>query len=61
MKKAQLVIDNVTLTSMLKRVDVAVQNLSKLAMEDKFPGGETTVYGLAEEGVGISGFSWSNS
>ena len=45
---------NVTLTSMLKRVDIAVQNLSKLAMEDKFPGGETTVYGLAEEGVALA-------
>ena len=46
--------DNVTLTSMLKRVDVAVQNLSKLAMDGKFPGGETTVYGLAEEGVALA-------
>ncbi len=39
---------------MLKRVDIAVQNLSKLAMEDKFPGGETKVYGLAEEGVALA-------
>jgi basic membrane protein A len=46
--------DNITLTSMLKRVDVAVQNLSKLASEDKFPGGETTTYGLAENGVGLA-------
>jgi basic membrane protein A len=46
--------DNVTLTSMLKRVDVAVQNLSKLTAEDKFPGGETTTYGLAENGVGLA-------
>ena len=46
--------DNVTLTSMLKRVDVAVQNLSKMAMDGKFPGGETTVYGLAEEGVALA-------
>ncbi len=46
--------DNITLTSMLKRVDVAVQNISKLAAEDKFPGGETTVYGLAEDGVGLA-------
>lgn len=46
--------DNVTLTSMLKRVDIAVQNLSKLAMDGKFPGGETTVYGLAEEGVALA-------
>jgi basic membrane protein A len=46
--------DNITLTSMLKRVDVAVENVSKLAMEDKFPGGKTTVYGLAENGVGLA-------
>ncbi|HSO58667.1 MAG TPA: BMP family protein [Paenisporosarcina sp.] len=46
--------DNVTLTSMLKRVDIAVQNLSKLAMDGKFPGGETTVYGLADEGVALA-------
>ena len=45
---------NVTLTSMLKRVDVAVQNLSKLAMDGEFPGGETKVYGLAEEGVALA-------
>lgn len=45
---------NITLTSMLKRVDVAVQNLSKLAMDGEFPGGETTVYGLTEEGVGLA-------
>lgn len=46
--------DNVTLTSMLKRVDVAVKNLSEMAKDGKFPGGETTVYGLAEEGVALA-------
>ena len=45
---------NVTLTSMLKRVDVAVQNLSNAAKDGEFPGGKTTVYGLAEEGVGLA-------
>ncbi len=45
---------NVTLTSMLKRVDTAVQKLSQLAMDGEFPGGKTTVYGLAEEGVGLA-------
>ncbi len=45
---------NITLTSMLKRVDVAVKNLSKMAMDGEFPGGETTVYGLTEEGVGLA-------
>lgn len=45
---------NVTLTSMLKRVDVAVKDISKLAMEGNFPGGETKVYGLEDEGVALA-------
>lgn len=45
---------NVTLTSMLKRVDVAVQDISKLAKEGKFPGGETKVYGLHDDGVKLA-------
>ncbi|AXH98755.1 BMP family ABC transporter substrate-binding protein [Sporosarcina sp. PTS2304] len=45
---------NVTLTSMLKRVDVAVKDLSSLAMEGNFPGGETKVYGLHDEGVALA-------
>ncbi|GKV55533.1 putative lipoprotein YufN [Sporosarcina sp. NCCP-2222] len=46
--------DNVTLTSMLKRVDVAVQDISNLAKEGKFPGGETKVYGLHDDGVTLA-------
>ncbi|MBB4823872.1 basic membrane protein A [Sporosarcina luteola] len=46
--------DNITLTSMLKRVDVAVQDISKLAKEGKFPGGETKVYGLHDDGVTLA-------
>lgn len=45
---------NVTLTSMQKRVDVAVQNIAKETMEGKFPGGKTVTYGLAEEGVQLA-------
>lgn len=45
---------NVTLTSMLKRVDEAVIRISEAAMNGEFPGGEATVYGLAEEGVGLA-------
>ncbi len=45
---------NVTLTSMLKRVDNAVTDLSKLAKEGKFPGGETKVYGLHDDGVALA-------
>ncbi|MBD7907073.1 BMP family lipoprotein [Sporosarcina gallistercoris] len=46
--------DNVTLTSMLKRVDNAVNDIAKLSKEGKFPGGETKVYGLKDEGVALA-------
>jgi basic membrane protein A and related proteins len=46
--------ENVTLTSMVKRVDNAVYEISKMAMDGNFPGGKETVFGLAEEGVGIA-------
>ncbi|SEM20017.1 nucleoside-binding protein [Paenisporosarcina quisquiliarum] len=45
---------NVTLTSMQKRVDIAVQNIAKEAMAGNFPGGETVTYGLAEKGVQLA-------
>ena len=45
---------NVTLTSMLKRVDTAVQSIANEAMAGNFPGGKTTTYGLAEEGVSLA-------
>ena len=45
---------NVTLTSVLKRVDNAVFNISKQAMNGEFPGGETVVYGLADDGIGLA-------
>lgn len=45
---------NVTLTSMVKRVDVAVKDLSERTMEGNFPGGENIKYGLEEGGVGIA-------
>ncbi|MEH7073569.1 BMP family lipoprotein [Neobacillus drentensis] len=44
---------DVVLTSALKRVDVAVQDLSKKAMDGNYPGG-SIVYGLAEDGVGVA-------
>ncbi|MDZ5473417.1 BMP family protein [Bacillus sp. 31A1R] len=46
--------ENVTLTSMIKRVDVAVYELSKMALDGQFPGGKETVFGLEQEAVGIS-------
>ena len=36
---------------MLKRVDVAVITLPNLHVNGKFPGGETTRYGLADDGM----------
>ncbi|MET0958831.1 MAG: BMP family protein [Psychrobacillus psychrotolerans] len=45
---------NVTLTSMQKRVDIAVQSIAKEAMAGNFPGGKTTTYGLAEKGVQLA-------
>jgi len=41
------------LTSMMKRVDVAAYDVSKLTMAGKFPGGEVKTYSLANDGVGI--------
>jgi basic membrane protein A len=46
--------DNITLTSMLKRVDLAVINVAELAAEGKFPGGTITKYGLADDAVGLA-------
>ncbi|WP_393959039.1 BMP family protein [Priestia megaterium] len=46
--------ENVTLTSMVKRVDLAVEGVAKKAMDDKFPGGKEVVFGLKEDGVGIA-------
>ena len=45
---------NVTLTSTLKRVDVAVKDTATKAMKGEFPGGKTVTYGLADGGVELS-------
>lgn len=39
------------LTSMVKRVDVAVYETIHQSLENRFPGGTVRVYGLAEKGV----------
>ena len=44
--------DNV-LTSALKRVDVAVANITEMLMDGQEIGGQTFTYGLADGGVGI--------
>ncbi|SEI68280.1 basic membrane protein A [Bhargavaea ginsengi] len=45
---------NVTLTSMLKRVDVAVKDISEKGMNGEFPGGEVITYGISEDGVALA-------
>lgn len=46
--------DNITLTSMLKRVDIAVKNTAELAAKGDFPGGEVTTFGLADNGIALA-------
>ncbi|NHM29856.1 BMP family lipoprotein [Neobacillus terrae] len=45
---------DVVLTSAMKRVDLAVKDVADKAKDGKFPGGQTTVYGLHEDGVGLA-------
>lgn len=45
---------NFTLTSTTKGVGTVVQDLAQKAVEGNFPGGEHVVYGLKEEGVGLT-------
>ncbi|WP_272435246.1 BMP family lipoprotein [Terrihalobacillus insolitus] len=45
---------NVTLTSMVKRVDVAVEQVATQAMNGEFPGGEKLEFGLKDDGVGVA-------
>jgi basic membrane protein A len=52
--------DDITLTSMVKRVDKAVALISKNLTEGKFQGGKITVLGLKEDGVGIPATSSKN-
>ncbi len=46
--------ENVTLTSMVKRVDVAVEKVSQEAKDGKLQGGKTEEFGLKDDGVGIA-------
>lgn len=46
--------ENVTLTSMVKRVDNAVYEVSRRTMEGDYPGGEVIEFGLEQNGVGIA-------
>lgn len=46
--------DNFCLTSSLKGVGAAVQDISTKALNDKFPGGKHLVYGLKDGGVSLT-------
>ncbi|WP_100486178.1 BMP family lipoprotein [Sporolactobacillus pectinivorans] len=51
---AQGLPENVTLTSMVKRVDRAIYDVATKTKEGKFPGGQVLQYGLEQNGVGIA-------
>ncbi|UUZ81562.1 BMP family ABC transporter substrate-binding protein [Paenibacillus sp. P26] len=52
--------DDVTLTSMIKRVDNAVYKISQDVINGKFEGGKTEVLGLKDDGVGLPDTSKKN-
>ena len=52
--------DEVTLTSMLKRVDTAVIRVSKDIIDNKFQGGKVVTLGLKDDGVGLPETSKKN-
>jgi basic membrane protein A len=52
--------DDITLTSMIKRVDQAIIQISKDLIEGKFQGGKDIVLGLKDNGVGLSDTSKKN-
>ncbi|MFC5529142.1 BMP family lipoprotein [Cohnella yongneupensis] len=52
--------DDVTLTSMLKRVDEAVYRVTNDMINGKFEGGKVTVLGLKENAVGLPDTSTKN-
>lgn len=45
---------NVTFTSVLKRVDIAAEDVAKQTKDGKFPGGKTITLGLKENGVDLA-------
>ncbi|MCI1859642.1 MAG: BMP family ABC transporter substrate-binding protein [Sporolactobacillus sp.] len=51
---AQGLPQNVTLTSMVKRVDQAIYDVTKKTKAGHFPGGRVLEYGLQEKGVGLA-------
>ncbi|RDW19538.1 BMP family ABC transporter substrate-binding protein [Oceanobacillus arenosus] len=53
-EEGQIGENNVTLTSMVKRVDVAAKEVANLAKNGEFPGGETLEFGIEENGIAIT-------
>ncbi|WP_010530684.1 BMP family lipoprotein [Lentibacillus jeotgali] len=53
-EEGQIGDQNVTLTSMVKRVGNSVQQVSNMGMEGEFPGGEVLEFGVEDEGVGLA-------
>jgi basic membrane protein A len=47
------------LTSMIKRTDVAVETVVKNYADGKFPGGQTVMLGLKQDGVGLSAMTYT--
>jgi len=47
------------LTSMVKKTDVAVEDIVKQYADGSFPGGKTVNYGLAQNGVGLTDFKYT--
>lgn len=45
---------SVTFTSMVKRVDISVEDVTQQAADGTFPGGEILVFGLDDEGVSVA-------
>jgi len=53
-EEGQIGDNNVTFTSMVKRVDVAVQDVAKMAQDGEFPGGELLEFGIQENAISIA-------
>ncbi|SHF95967.1 BMP family lipoprotein [Ornithinibacillus halophilus] len=53
-EEGQIDENNVTLTSMVKRVDVAVQDVIERGMKGEFPAGELLEYGIEENAITIA-------
>ena len=45
--------DSAILTSMVKRVDVAAYDVAKATLDGEFPGGQTLIFDLENNGVGL--------